>query len=319
MNFNMDKPDLSNERQGNTGVPGVWHFDSGKPGASVLITALIHGNELCGAWALKELLASEVEPVKGKLTLAFCNLAAFDRFDKAQHDASRFVDVDLNRVWTAARLDDPRTAEARRAAELRPWVEQADYLLDIHSMHEPSPPLLVVGTLPRNIDFGVKLGIPQHLIVDPGHKDGVRMRDFAQFGEAQGDALAVLIECGFHGDLSSLNVARSVAGRFLLSSGIISADQLPSHWTGPADETPSQQEVLTVTQPVVASSMDFVFTQPWQGMECILEKGTVIGFDNGTPVETPYDDCVLIMPSLRQLIPGVTLVRFATREQARAA
>ena len=34
-------------------TPGVWHFDSGVPGKRVMLSALIHGNELCGAWALR--------------------------------------------------------------------------------------------------------------------------------------------------------------------------------------------------------------------------------------------------------------------------
>jgi len=317
MKFEIDVPDLSRERIGNTGVPGVWHFDSGKPGPSVLVTALIHGNELCGAWALKELLAAEIRPAQGKLTLLFGNLDAFDRFDRNHHDASRFVDVDLNRVWTPGRLSAPDSAEARRAAQLRPWVEQADRMLDIHSMHEPSPPLLVVGTLQRNIEFGRQLGIPRHVIIDPGHKDGVRMRDFAQFGDPDADALAVLIECGFHGSRSSLEVARRLAGRFLFLTGAVAPERLPAHWPD-IRNAEGGQEFLRVTEPVVASTFDFVFTQPWQGMECIEKQGTVIGYDNGAPVATPYDDCVLIMPSLRQLLPGVTVVRLARRESVHA-
>jgi hypothetical protein len=35
----------------------------------------------------------------------------------------------------------------------------------------------------------------------------------------------------------------------------------------------------------------------------------VIGWRDGEPVVTPYPDCVLVMPSLRQLRPGVTVVR----------
>jgi hypothetical protein len=35
----------------------------------------------------------------------------------------------------------------------------------------------------------------------------------------------------------------------------------------------------------------------------------VIGWRDGEPVTTPYPDCVLVMPSLRQLRPGVTVVR----------
>jgi hypothetical protein len=35
--------------------------------------------------------------------------------------------------------------------------------------------------------------------------------------------------------------------------------------------------------------------------------------DGEETVTTPYDDCVLVMPSLRQLRPGVTTVRLGHR------
>lgn len=126
MNFELQKPELGTLRQGNTGVEGVWQFDSGQPGRSVLITALIHGNELCGAWALKALLEANIRPVLGKLTLMFGNLEAFDTFDAANHDASRFVDEDMNRVWSDARLVHPVSQEVHRASALLPFVQQAD-------------------------------------------------------------------------------------------------------------------------------------------------------------------------------------------------
>lgn len=310
MTFDIEFPDLTAERVGNTDTAGVWHFDSGVPGPSVLFTALVHGNELCGAWALKGLLASGFRPARGKLTLAFCNLDAFDRFDPQAHDASRFADEDLNRVWTESKLADPNTRERRRALDLKPWVVQADYLLDLHSMHEPSPPLLITGVLPRNIDLGLRLGVPRHLVVDAGHKDGTRMRDYAQFGDPDGQALALLIECGFHGDLSSIRVAKQAVGEVLRVSGLAQAGQLPADWEAEVDSSLAQQ-VLDVTEPVVAKSKSLLFTQPWQGMECIEKAGTVIGHDDGVPITTPYDNCVLVMPSLRQLLPGVTVVRFA--------
>src|SRR3546814_2497194 len=103
MDFDLPYPDLTQERQGNTGTPGVWHFDSGVPGRSLMISALIHGNELCGAWALKTLLASGLRPQSGALILAFCNLDGYDRFDIQHHDASRYLDADLNRVRSEER------------------------------------------------------------------------------------------------------------------------------------------------------------------------------------------------------------------------
>ncbi|SSW67893.1 Succinylglutamate desuccinylase [Achromobacter veterisilvae] len=309
MEFKLPVPDLGAERAGNTGTPGVWHFDSGAPGRALMVSALVHGNELCGAWALKDLLAAGLRPRRGSLTLAFCNLEAFDRFAPASHDASRFVQEDMNRVWSAERLDDGITADRRRAAALRPWVERADWLLDLHSMHEPGEPLLLTGVLPRNIALARRLKAPRHVIVDAGHKDGVRMRDFAQFGDpAREDARALLIECGFHGDPASRGVARDMVARMLIESGVADAADLPSGWL---QADPAGQRVLEVTDAVVAPSMDLRFSEPWTGLETLEKAGSILGWADGQPIVTPYDRCTLVMPSLRQLKPGVTVVRLA--------
>ncbi|OZI23870.1 succinylglutamate desuccinylase [Bordetella genomosp. 9] len=309
MDFRLPIPDLTRERVGNTGTAGVWHFDSGRPGRALMVSALLHGNELCGAWALKDLLASGLRPRRGSLILAFCNLEAFDRFDPDRHDASRFVEEDMNRVWHADRLDRPQTADCRRAAVLRPWVERADWLLDLHSMHEPSAPLLLTGILPRNIALAGALKAPAHVIVDAGHKDGVRMRDYARFGDAtREDACALLIECGFHGDLASRDVAKDMVARMLAASGIVDEDDIPAGWRMP---DPPAQRVLQVTDAVVAQSMDFRFERPWQCLDTLPDRGTVLCWTDGVPVVTPYDRCTLIMPSLLQLKPGVTVMRLA--------
>ncbi|VGO07546.1 ortholog of Bordetella pertussis (BX470248) BP3300 [plant metagenome] len=309
MAFTLPVPDLAAERQGNTGTPGVWHFGSGVPGRAVMISALVHGNELCGAWALKDVLAAGLRPRRGSLTLAFCNLDAFDRFDASQHDASRFIDEDMNRVWHADKLADPATREGRRAQALRPWVAQADWLLDLHSMHEPGLPLQLTGLLARNVALARRLGTPEHVIVDAGHRDGVRMRDFGRFGDpACEDACAVLLECGFHGEPAAADVARDQVARFLLAADCVDEQDVPAGWLRPL---PAAQRVLEVTQAVVAPSMDVRFAQAWQGLETLEKAGAVIGWADGEPILTPYDRCTLIMPSLRQLRPGVTVVRLA--------
>ena len=313
--FELPAPDIAAWRAGNTGIEGVWHFESAVPGRHVMISALVHGNEVCGAWALKGLLEAGVRPQSGRLTLAFCNLEAFERFDPADHDASRFVDEDLNRQWSPERLEAGTTRERRRAAALQPFVAQADWLLDLHSMHEPSAPLTLTGTQPRNLRLAQAMRSPEHVVIDAGHKDGVRMRDFGRFGapDAQSDAHALLVECGFHGDPASQTVAQDQCARFLRAAGTLDdaaiAQQLPG-WLQP--DAP-RQWALDVTGPVVARSEDFRFAQPFTGLEVIEHAGTVIGWNDGEPVTTPYDDCVLVMPSTRQAKPGVTVVRYASR------
>jgi len=312
--FELPAPDISAWRAGNTGTEGVWHFDSGLPGRQVMISALVHGNELCGAWALKGLLEAGLRPLQGTLTLVFANLDAFDRFDASAHDASRFTDEDLNRQWSDERIDAGDTNERRRAAALRPFVRQVDWLLDLHSMHEPSAPLLLTGVQPRNLVLAKQMGAPAHIVVDAGHKDGTRLRDYGRFGlpdEEAGDSRSLLVECGFHGDPASRAVAQDQCLRFLLASEIIDdaeAQRLLPGWRLPA---PDQQFALTVTGPVVAKSQGFRFNAPFTGLERFAQAGTVIGDNDGEPVATPYDDCVLVMPSVRQARAGVTVVRFA--------
>ena len=301
-------PDLAPWRQGADGVPFVHERGTALPGPEVLLTALVHGNEYSGALALDDFLRSGLRPRRGRITSVFCNVAAFSRFDPREPDASRFVDEDFNRVWSASRMDGGgRSAELHRAREIRPLVARATHLLDLHSMHEPAPPLLVTGLLPRNAAFAARLGTGIQAVADEGHADGVRMRDHGAFGDPDSAAIALLLEAGQHWDRSSLHVARDVLMRFLVRSGSIEPEDVPPGWLLPDASPPPP---VTVTHRVVARSMDFVFAQAFQGGEAIPHAGTRVASDAGQPVLTPYDDCVLVMPSVRQLRPGVTVVRF---------
>lgn len=320
--FTLPRPELGPWRTGNTGTEGVWFFDSGQPGRHVLITALVHGNELCGAWALLGLLQAGVRPRQGQLTLALANLAAFDRFDPDHHDASRYVEEDFNRQWVDARIDSSTTLERRRAAELRPWVQRADWLLDLHSMHERAAPLLLTGLQPRNLALARALGNPAHVVIDAGHQDGVRLRDYGRFGlpdEAAGDSRSLLIECGFHGDLASRAVAQDACLRFLVEAGSLSAAEAATQLPGWRLPDAGERWALRVADAAVARSEHLRFVAPYQGLEFFESAGTVIGHHDGPglgeAVTTPFDGCVLVMPSTRQARAGVTVVRFATREQ----
>lgn len=305
----IDPPDLTPYAEGNSGIPYLYTFDSGQPGPHVMVNALTHGNEICGAIAVAELLQHGIRPACGKLTLSFANIAAFERFDYEKPDASRFVDQDFNRVWTGTLLDDmsKQSCELSRARAIRPVIDTVDLLLDLHSMHEKSAPLNVCGPLDKGIRLAQELGTPAAIISDAGHPEGKRMRDYAGFGDLESTKNALLIECGQHWERSAVTVARDCTARFLLLSGIVSEAALPAGWLQPLPESTS---VIHVTTPVVATSMNFRFVEDFTGLEHFPSAGTIIAYDNDVPIKTPYPDCVLVMPSLRQLRPGVTVVRF---------
>lgn len=302
----LSPPDIAPYRAGNTGIEYATTFDSGQRGPHVLLTAVVHGNELCGAIALDFLFRENVRPVRGKMTLAFCNVAAYHRFDPVNPTASRFVDEDFNRVWSNDKLDGTRrSSELERARQLRPLVDSADYLLDIHSMQQATAPLMMCGPLEKGRLFAREVGVPEIAVSDEGHAAGRRMRDYAAFGDPASPKNALLVECGQHWEKASEAVAKETALRFLATLEMIDPAVLPRYELG---HKPPPQRTIEVTHAVTIRNDQFIFASDYRGLEVLPKKGTILGHDGGEPVETPYDNCVLIMPS-RRLTKGQTAVR----------
>lgn len=302
---NLAAPDIGAYRAGNTGVDYVTTFESGKSGPHVMISAVVHGNELCGALALDWLFRLGVRPKVGRLTLAFMNVQAFLSFDPADPAASRFVDEDFNRLWDAATLDGPRdSAELRRARQVRPIVDTVDRLLDIHSMQHATGALMLAGPLDKGRRLAEGVGVPELVVMDEGHAAGRRMRDYRDFRDPASPRDALLVECGQHWEKSSEILAKETALRFLLFTGLVDMDFAGPH----LGSTPPRQKIVEVTQPVTIKSDRFRFAADYRGLEVIAKAGTILGHDGDEPVLTPHDDCVLIMPS-RRLNRGATAVR----------
>ncbi len=312
----LQPPDLGPWLAGNTGVTAVHAFDSGVPGPNVMVQALTHGNEICGAialdWLLRQLHSGAWKPLCGRLVLSFANVEAFRRFDPLKPYASRFVDEDLNRVWGDALLSAPAdTHEKRRARELQPFVDAADLLLDIHSMSEPCVPLMVCGRLDKNAAYARALGQPAELLIDTGHPAGLRMVERGGFGDPASPRKALLIECGQHWEQRAATVAIDCLVRFLGLTGLAAAAWAQAH---ARVALPAAQRLVRVTEAVVARSSDFRFLVPTIGLGVIERAGTPIARDGERVWTTPYDDTVLVMPGTHNLKVGGTAVRLGRIE-----
>ncbi len=295
----LTAPDIAPWLEGNTGVAGFTTFAAEQAGPHVVVVALIHGNELAGAIVLDAMLREGFRLARGRLTVGFANIEAFARFSPDNPTASRFVDEDLNRLWDPASLDGTRrSVELDRARRIRPLIDQADLLLDLHSMLWPSDALILSGPTAKGRSLGKAIGAPDLVVADHGHISGPRLIDYAPF-VGPGGAAAVLVEAGQHWERQTVTCARNALSGLLDVTGLV-----PS----PRPRGPVRMAEVTVA--VTAATAAFAFLRPFRGGEVIPERNTLIALDGTAEIRTPHDNCMLVMPSLRPS-RGHTAVRLA--------
>lgn len=299
-------PDLAPWLAGNTGIAGFTTCDSGVSGPHVLLLALTHGNEIAGAIVLDALLQRGVRPLCGRLTMGFVNLAAFGQFDPRQPTLSRFVDEDMNRVWSRDLLDGSRrSVELDRARAIRPLLDSVAVLVDIHSMLWPSDPLILSGGSDKGRRLAFGMNSPELVVADEGHASGRRIIDYDRFVNPDSSAAAVLVEAGQHWEPDTVETAMASVTGLLRYLGMD-----PARPAANAGQQRRGRRFAAVTEVVTATTAQFAFVQPFRGGQVIRERNTLIALDGAAEIRTPHDDCLLVMPSLRPS-RGHTAVRLA--------
>ena len=303
--INLTAVDISPYKAGNTGVDYITTFDSGEPGLHVMISAILHGNEISGAITLDHLLKKDVRPLAGKLSFAFANPEAYLAFDPNNPWASRYIDEDMNRVWSEDVLGSERTSlELERARQMRPIIDQVDMLLDLHSMEHPIPAMMMAGGHAKGQQLSKDIATPKFVILDRGHSTGKRLRDYGEFDDPMSGRIALLFEAGQHWEEDSKIISIDMALRFLKLFGTIDMDTLMDDHL----ELSEDQNLIEITHPITIATDDFRWADDFTGLECFQDAGSLIGWDGDKEICTPYDDCILIMPN-SNLHKGGTAVR----------
>ena len=211
-------------------------------------------------------------------------------------------------MWADEVLFGPRdSVELRRARQLRPFVDQADFLLDIHSMHDPCRPIGVCGMIDKHLELARRIGMPADLLIDTGHPAGLRMRDRGGFNDPASPRQALLVECGQHWERSAADVAIDTTLRFLAAVGIVPFERV----TGAAHGAAAARSSGSCGSPNRSSCSRWTsgsWSRSW-GSAWSRKQGRRSRATATARWTAPYDDTVLVMPSLRHLKPGNTQVR----------
>lgn len=275
------------------GIPGAVRV-SAATGPHLAVFGSIHGNEPCGLRAIerlqRELASGELALQRGTLVLVHGNPAATE-----QHERHTRGGVDLNRQFDYRfEADIPRAHwlhEHHRALELRPLLDTAEVVLDLHSTTAPAPAFAITTPTPGSHALADALGLGY---VTYGWETPELLGDQVVIAPLTRRGLpAVSVECGQHDDPGAIEVAYACLRRTLHH-----LDMLP--WSALATMPLVACTRLSMLAAVKRPSSTFKFVRPLASMQR-LAKGELIGVDDNLALSAQRD-CYVIMPNDNVLV-----------------
>ncbi|MDN3544473.1 MAG: succinylglutamate desuccinylase/aspartoacylase family protein [Roseateles asaccharophilus] len=308
-----------------------------KPGPRLLVTAAVHGNEVCGVAAIQRVMA---ELDSGALQLRGGTLSFIPIVNPLAHQLGRREgDRNLNRNLRPPVV--PQDFEDRIAGPLCRWLADHEVLLDLHSFQGQGKPFAMLG--PRNNRGELEpfaheqaegllaacvgterivegwlstyaLGLQRRaeragdgsrratLQQDPHYGVGTTeyMRSRGGYG--------ITLECGQHADPEAPEFAYKAILRVLVLLGMVDAEVV-------APRPASAPELLQLYEVVDREHEGDRFERAWASFDPVI-KGQRIGTrHDGTPVLAPADGRI-VFPAVNAQ-PGSEwfyLARASTRQ-----
>lgn len=202
-------------------------------GPLCLVTAGIHGNEPAGVIALRRVfatIASKKPAMQGRFVALCGNRAGLAR-------PARFVDEDMNRMWSRARVEALRTSDTKRDnseqreqrellaridAELAVGHDRVTHL-DLHSTSGIGPPFTVIAGPDASRTAANHLGIPLLLGLE-AIIEGTLIEYMGGLGHS-----TVLIEGGQNEAPSTIDHHESAVWMTLVRAGVVRERDVPNH------------------------------------------------------------------------------------------
>lgn len=283
----------------------VLQFRSLHPGPRLIITGAIHGNEVCGTRAIRDVASAfasgQRQLARGVLTfIPVCNPVAYAR-------GQREGDRNLNRDFRPTVY--PESAEDRIVNHLAPLFGEHDVLLDLHSFAAQGEPFVFVG--PRDNDgelepfrheaaeaaLALAAG-PDRLVYGwlQTYANGVIRRASGSVAYGIGTTefmrhrggYAVTVECGQHADPEAPTVARRAIDNTLALLGLESPGATAAL---PAPDRPVERIELSVVHDRLADGDRLAST--WRSFDR-LAKGQAMAFRaDGTAITAPEDGYIV--------------------------
>jgi uncharacterized protein len=199
----------------------TFAFHATEPGPQVLVFGAVHGHEICGTMAIRQVMEDLWD---GKVVLQKGSVTFVPVANPLAHAKGvRYVKENLNRIFRPTRA--PKSDEARFANILCRLVDQCDVFLDVHSITAQGEPFIYLDyPTARNRALARVLGPDLAIVGWPElyKKFGAAHQSFdtPRYAASKGKD-CLLIECGQHEDKDAPRVAHAAILNMLRHYGVI--------------------------------------------------------------------------------------------------
>jgi succinylglutamate desuccinylase len=255
------------------------------PGPTVVVSGAIHGNEPAGARAVQLVigqLSDGAIPFRGKLVGVCGNRAALA-------SGQRFVERDLNRLWSSEAVDRLRARDPRQdCVEDR---EQRELLALFDTLTKETTGRMVfldLHTL-RNLRIALALPLPLILGLDEAI-DGSMLGYLTDRGH-----VGIAVEGGQHEDPTSVTHHATAIWLVLLASGLVQAPHVPDleHQRAQLGSASGRQPRIVEIRHRQPADETFVMEPGFVSFQPIAAD-QVVARDRNGPVSAPASGLMLM-------------------------
>lgn len=258
----------------------VIKFDSFKEGKNLLVLGTVHGNEICGSKAIlkiiKKIKTDKIKIKSGSITfIPFCNPKAFK-------ENKRFIDINLNRTFK--KMNNPIKYEEIISQKLIKYIDDCDYLLDIHSIPSVGPSFAFLDVLKKDVIDFVKIQNFKHIMTGWNELFNEEDNSSCGYGFSK-NKICTTIECGNHNDPKCIKKAENAILNSMAFLGI----------TDMSVKIAINNQKYIKMENVFYREKDGELTKYYNHLDKI-KKGEVIAKYNDGEVVKADRNCLIIMP-----------------------
>jgi succinylglutamate desuccinylase len=270
----------------------IFHHIKGKQnGATVVFFAGIHGNEFAGVKALNTILPQlSKNDINGEVFGVYGNI-------KALKENKRYIDTDLNRLWTPQQLERLQKEESLKNEKLeqkelfkfiKSLLASTDnpiYFIDLHTTSSKTLPFITINDAMINRKFSACFNIPVILGIEE-YLEGPLLSYLNTLGY-----VSLGFESGQHTDPQAVKSCEAFVylalnhTRNLKNPNYEVSERYNNELTTASKSVNSIFEV--VYKHHIKPNEDFKMSEGFVSFQSI-EKGTLLAHSNGNPIYSKY-------------------------------